>query len=70
MTKGEAIHFKKGTYLGKTGWIDDDAKGLDTMVWVYVDNWKGNRCSIKHTQVYLVSFWELPIHNDDVGLGP
>ena len=51
MTKGEAIRFKKGTYLGKTGWIDDDGKALDAMVWVYVDNWNGDGHSIKHTKV-------------------
>jgi hypothetical protein len=50
MTKGEEIRFKKGTYLGKTGWIDDDAELIATMVWVYVDNWKGDG-RIKHTKV-------------------
>jgi hypothetical protein len=51
MMKGEAIRIKKGTYIGKTGWIDADAKVLDTMVWVYVDNWNGDGRSIKHTKV-------------------
>jgi hypothetical protein len=50
MTKGEEIRFKKGTYLGKTGWIDNDALGLNAMVWVYVDNWKGDG-RMKHTKV-------------------
>jgi hypothetical protein len=49
MTKGEAIRFKKGIYKGKTGSIDNDAEGLDTMIWVYVDNWKGRHT--KHTKV-------------------
>jgi hypothetical protein len=42
MTKGEEICFQRGTYLGKTGWIDNEGTKLDTMVWVYVDNWKGD----------------------------
>jgi hypothetical protein len=49
--KGDAIRFNKGTYLGKTGWIDAAGKGLDTMVWVYVDNWNVDGRSIKHTKV-------------------
>jgi hypothetical protein len=50
MTKGEEIRFQRGTYLGKTGWIDNDGTKLDTMVWVYVDNWKGDG-RMKHTKV-------------------
>jgi hypothetical protein len=51
MMKGEAIRIKKGTCEGETGWIDADAKALDEMVWVHVDNWNGDGNSIKHTRV-------------------
>jgi hypothetical protein len=50
MTKAEEIRFQRGTYLGKTGWIDNDGTKLGTMVWVYVDIWNGDR-RMKHTNV-------------------
>jgi hypothetical protein len=49
MTKGEAFVSKEKLYLGNTGWTDNDGTKLDTMVWVYVDNWKGDG-RMKHTK--------------------
>jgi hypothetical protein len=59
MTKGEAIRFKKGSFKGKTGWIDNDGSIMEQMVQVYVENWN-NKGQTKNAKVMKINI--APLH--------
>jgi hypothetical protein len=52
--KGEAIRFKRGKYLGKSGWVNDDKDRTAKMIYVIVDIGGG----VEH---------ETRVHQDSIG---